>query len=540
MRKWSHIVFFILVPCLSFSQSLSSKGRFSIEFDRGCAPLTVNITSLDNFGDVTRLYSYIDPEVFTNDTTFTFTSVGVYEIIQVVGKDSIGDKTDTLILEVIEPQKPEIIVTKCSNLEVSITSIDSFYDSTRVFFSGSDSVTLLPNETYSYSFGSAGIQTIGLEGLFADATEVCPNYFEEIIPIPGLPPPNLVSASIKETCRDNYSLYITVDQIQENVNYRVILDQGSPATLYDDFLDSTSLVIHEIPFSLNDYCVMVQIYDPCNNNTISSNEICQTPSALSLSPFETLYSTYEGSSVYINLDAVASGTFEIERRFEGGEFESRASQVQSFSDPIGSKSRKYYYRINYRDACDEILYSAETNPPLVDAEEVSENSYLVNYISANNSLDSFNNALFQVGNQGSYASEIITSNSFNLNLSPENGVERQFLSIQSDYGAGLILNSNLLTLSYELVIYVPSAFTPNGDGLNDSLDFFGIPSENGSVKIYSRWGQTVFASNDLSIGWDGLISGDPAPSGTYLYEIVFETSNGKKLRQRGTFVLLEK
>jgi len=230
----------------------------------------------------------------------------------------------------------------------------------------------------------------------------------------------------------------------------------------------------------------------------------------------------------------------VERRVDDGAFSSIGTQEGSFQDPIGSLARRFSYRINYRDECGEILYTAETNPPLVSADEIDDNSYQIVFTPAVNSLDPPIETVYQVGSDGSFSSEPVPSNSFSINLDPNNGVPSQSLSASSNYDQGLTLRSNTLLLRYEFVVYVPSAFTPNGDLINDELEFFGVPSANATVNIYSRWGQTIYTSNDLSIGWDGFVAGKPAPSGTYFYEIFFETTTGDKLRQRGKFVLLEK
>ncbi len=500
--------------------------------------MTVNVSALDDFGNVTRLYSYFDPDVFTNDTTFTYDTAGMYQIIQVVGKDSLdGGKLDTVFIEVVEPQSPAIQVTQCSGLEVSVTSTDVFYDSIRIYFSPNDSVTLHQGASSSFQFSSADPQSIRLKGLFDNADEICTEYAETVTPIVALPVPRIVHASVKQSCRSQYALYLTLEQVETNVSYRVVLEQENTTTIFDGFLDSTYLVVQDIPFTVRDYCISVAAYDPCNGTSRTSNQFCSSPTILSLSPFETLYSSYQASSIYVNLDEVGLGTFEVERRTERGTFASRGTQAASFTDPIGSTSRKYFYRINYRDVCEEILFTAETHPPLVSANEVGENQYEIEVTAAENSLTTTSVDTYQVGSSGAVQSASVESTPFNINLVAENGTTQVF-SLTSTYGETLSLQSNTLSLRYEFIVYVPSAFTPNGDGINDRLEFFGVPSSNANVKIYSRWGQTIYDSSDLSEGWDGMISGKRAQSGTYFYEIFFETTTGTILRQRGTFVIL--
>ncbi len=71
-------------------------------------------------------------------------------------------------------------------------------------------------------------------------------------------------------------------------------------------------------------------------------------------------------------------------------------------------------------------------------------------------------------------------------------------------------------------IYLPNAFSPNGDGLNDSFEIFGDPcSDEASLKIFNRWGEIVYETNKpYSKFWDGNIQGKSAPSGVYTFIII--------------------
>jgi len=67
-------------------------------------------------------------------------------------------------------------------------------------------------------------------------------------------------------------------------------------------------------------------------------------------------------------------------------------------------------------------------------------------------------------------------------------------------------------------LYIPSAFSPNGDGLNDLFMIVGnFPVERFHIMVFNRWGQQVFESNDISISWDGIAGGKPAEVGVYYY-----------------------
>ena len=74
----------------------------------------------------------------------------------------------------------------------------------------------------------------------------------------------------------------------------------------------------------------------------------------------------------------------------------------------------------------------------------------------------------------------------------------------------------------EFSFYVPSAFTPNGDGLNDVWKPVGSGLNGAKYEmiVFDRWGQLVFKTNDLEIGWDGknMNNGEFVPAGIYPYK----------------------
>lgn len=86
-------------------------------------------------------------------------------------------------------------------------------------------------------------------------------------------------------------------------------------------------------------------------------------------------------------------------------------------------------------------------------------------------------------------------------------------------------------------IFIPTAFTPNNDGLNDR--FRPLPDFSytlKSIEIFNRWGQVVYSSSDG--GWDGRFSGTDAPVGTYFYHITFNCILGGLFHKSGEFTLI--
>jgi len=87
-------------------------------------------------------------------------------------------------------------------------------------------------------------------------------------------------------------------------------------------------------------------------------------------------------------------------------------------------------------------------------------------------------------------------------------------------------------------VFVPTAFTPNGDHLNDVLKgraYFRVETYN--FRVFNRWGQLVFSTTSIQSGWDGRIAGKEAPSGNYVWTIIYRR-NGVQRQEHGTVVLI--
>lgn len=89
-------------------------------------------------------------------------------------------------------------------------------------------------------------------------------------------------------------------------------------------------------------------------------------------------------------------------------------------------------------------------------------------------------------------------------------------------------------------IYIPSAFSPNGDGLNDRFSVFGIGLQRTNMEIYNRYGQLVFRSSDYVVEWNGIDqkTGKPCMPGNYVYIIQLVNGSGIKQSFKGNIMLI--
>jgi gliding motility-associated-like protein len=88
-------------------------------------------------------------------------------------------------------------------------------------------------------------------------------------------------------------------------------------------------------------------------------------------------------------------------------------------------------------------------------------------------------------------------------------------------------------------IYIPSAFTPNGDGKNDVFRILGGQIRELDFRIYNRWGEVIFASRDRTQGWDGRYKGKLQPNAVYVYFLKAILQNGATATKKGTVTLIK-
>lgn len=90
----------------------------------------------------------------------------------------------------------------------------------------------------------------------------------------------------------------------------------------------------------------------------------------------------------------------------------------------------------------------------------------------------------------------------------------------------------------DAIVMTPTAFTPNGDGLNDYFGPIGKVPENYKLQIFNRNGEMIFKSSAINQKWDGLYKGVKQPTSVFVYLIDYKDIQNKPHQQKGTFTLI--
>ncbi len=121
----------------------------------------------------------------------------------------------------------------------------------------------------------------------------------------------------------------------------------------------------------------------------------------------------------------------------------------------------------------------------------------------------------------------------------DTGTYEVFLMVQNSYGCTDTI-TKIVKVIPEFMMYVPNAFTPNSDGVNDYFTVVGIGIENMVLTIFNRWGDPIYTSTDMEAGWNGTIqkSSVTAQQDVYVYMVEVMDVFGLRHNQTGTVTLV--
>jgi gliding motility-associated-like protein len=111
------------------------------------------------------------------------------------------------------------------------------------------------------------------------------------------------------------------------------------------------------------------------------------------------------------------------------------------------------------------------------------------------------------------------------------------LKASSNVGCGIA--SDAVTVKVYKDVFVPTAFTPNGDGLNDVFRIYAAATYKLKKLIISnRWGKQIYTATNPDFTWNGTWKKQAQPQDTYVYYLELEKQNGKKVTKKGTVLLI--
>ena len=116
-----------------------------------------------------------------------------------------------------------------------------------------------------------------------------------------------------------------------------------------------------------------------------------------------------------------------------------------------------------------------------------------------------------------------------------------FLLVTNIYGCTDTISSKV-NITKEATFYIPNAFSPNNDGINDEFKPYGLDLEKGKYEmvIFNRWGDMVFQTTDVKKGWDGndKTRNVICATGVYVWKIFYTDALGHQHENEGRVTLI--
>ncbi len=203
-------------------------------------------------------------------------------------------------------------------------------------------------------------------------------------------------------------------------------------------------------------------------------------------------------------------------------------QVLRFNNKVYSQANRYIDTIVMKNSCDSII---TTNLNIIDL-----------------TINLVDNLTMQNGDSITLKPIVNTTNALTWTWSPPTGLsctncatptltplsKNRYHLVVQDKQSGCIASDSLYVRVIPCTkVYIPNAFSPNGDNLNDVFTAYGSDCATGikSMRIFNRWGNLVYSVDDAALGstaqgWNGLYQGKALPMGVYVYVIEIQYGNG--------------
>ena len=539
-------IFVILIlPFIAVAQ-ISQDASFSVAYQRGCAPFTVNIQELIDYGDeVPRNYIYEANlgTVTSVDTFYTYEEPGDYLIYQIISEGD--DREDSLWIQVSDPVSPEFSYFYCDRQHLSIEILDDYYDSYQVYTS-TDTFMHSKEEANPFTIEVPEVDSIDLiiEGFYDGGQPNCGSSPVQSVLIIELTNYSTVdSAYVKYVCQNEVSLQIYYEADSTtyyNIEYQSTTDVFTP--IYNGLLDSNSLFFPSLPFdaSLSSLCFRINALSLCNDeNIILGDSLCLDINS-DTTAFNYAYATYDSENhIALHFSENNNGLFHAVKYVNDVLFDTLFNIQPGYIDPSVYPIRKYSYELLFTPSCDASIQTIKITPTYLELSDYYTNAYTSEYFDGTYKLgQTLDYQLINSDQTESIAQPVVLTQLNTINITHDLGTHQKIWA-EGTNAAGITLRSNAVMIKFNPVIYVPEAFSPNGNGINETLKFYGLPTDQFTFKVFNLAGKEIFITEQKDDFWDGRQQNGDIVKGSYVYQVNYYTEENELLRQQGSFVLIK-
>lgn len=561
-------IFLILLGSPLYGQQVSNNGDFRVANAAGCAPFTVSPEVLFSVTSEPVLYYYnntldpndcsvdfnqnpgscVDATALVSDTQFTFTEPGVYYLVQIIGTNPTP-RVDYIEIRVFEDIAPFIGISTCSNNDVLFIfdfAVD-FFDFYDIDF-GDGTTMQLPktgNNQITHRYSQPGVYSMTVQGqLNSGDNASCALIRNEVITTFTQIPDPIIDSLIIENEIQSTLYYQTLN---DRLVYNLEIDYGSGFEFFQPISPQNnpdSYIIRDGTLDqLNEsYRFRIEATDNCSSTSIFSEPISSIAFNYNLTSFN--------NGIEVGLDwEISTIGFNMLDYYSGPTFD------QSFNTPTNTTG----FTVTFDNCTDfysifmEHIFNGKLSrsivltpfdgqnldlpPPPTPTGGLNGSGVLLNFSPPEFSVTEY---IILRGDENGVFQRIATTtaNTYTDTAVPTGIAQACYVIQYVDECGNVSEQSQVVCIAVSGLIRVPTAFSPNGDGIND---FFSVGDGifvSFEMLIYNRWGTLVFRSTAPSQGWQGSFDGLPSPIGTYTYKITFKNADNVPISKSGTFVLI--
>lgn len=362
--------------------------------------------------------------------------------------------------------------------------------------------------------------------------------------------------------RINWNPYSGWQDVEKYYIYRQ--DEGAPDNyfLLDSVDGQTTEYIDTNILCYQKHRYKIRAKELLNNNQYSWSDTCEaTPIYInSLPPNELVRATVQHDD-YVRIEWLPTpyskmpiDHYILEKSFDGVKYNVIKNNISSTifdadDQAVEVDSQSYFYRVRAVDVCkDEAPYSNLAKTILLDADTGKfQRPYLVwsKYEGWDVGVERYevqrkeeDGSFFSLGFTSSADDTTFYDKQTRLNERPHFCYRVIGYKVPEDGKEQVISISNEDCIDVHSWLYVPNAFSPNNDGLNDYFVTPGWYIKDYHITIYNRWGEKLFESNSLYQSWDGDYKGEVVENEAYLYIIESIGIDNIKRKYKGTVTVI--
>jgi|GEM_PF-920749 len=555
------------------AQEVSQKGWFNADFDFGCRNLTLTITHTGvNSGDLQFNFEgdpndpfnlFFDPNPAGNSgnfssgetRTFTYTTPGTY-IIRVVDLSNTGspaDRFDFLTVTVLDKFSPSVAARICSNNEVRLFfdyAFDPFESFDIDYGDGTPIVNFVKdvnanNASIPHTYAVNGVYDIIVTGIFATGgnNTDCNSVTIRVSTLETIDPPVLNAITVI----DETNISFDYDPIMDGLLYFLEIDRGSGFVAFadlDPLINPNNISLEDLTLnnSQETYDFRIRATDICNSIQAHSLTGSSIATNFSLNNIDTTididYSWNTSPANFTQIDFFINNTL-------SASFNEPSSTIPHTINHTNCAQLLPFF---FQTVTNGIVSTSQTLTPFPNSSLVlpAINAPLAELVGGSIQL-TLPNTNFPLGEYQILRRDVnatftqIATTSLNSYIDtsvPQGTAEACYQIRYTDECGNLSMISQEVCVIIEAKLGIPTAFTPNGDNINDFFTVTDGIYNNFQMLIYNRWGSLVFQTNNPSPGWNGMFEGTEAPSGSYSYRITFQNADNSRVNRSGTFVLI--